>query len=55
VDLKKLLRRKATDMKLQPNDMVFIPESGKKKAAQTTIAAAVSSLIYTSVGVLLWR
>ena len=54
LDLKKLMRRQQPDLPLETNDVIFIPESGRKRATQTGLSAAISSFIY-SAGVLVWR
>ena len=32
VDLKKVLKRKSQDLQLQPSDILYVPESGSKRA-----------------------
>ena len=54
LDLKKLVKRQQPDLPLQANDVIFVPESGRKRATQTGMSAAISTLIY-GAGVLVWR
>jgi polysaccharide export outer membrane protein len=55
LNLKKLMKRQNPDLPLQSEDVIFIPDSNSKKLAQTGMAAAVSGLIYTATGALIWR
>ncbi len=54
LDLKKLMKRQQPDLPLETNDVIFVPESGRKKATQAGFTAAMTSLIY-SAGLLVWR
>lgn len=50
VNLKKLLDGKIADIQLEPNDILFVPNSGAKVAGQRAIDVMVST-----VGVAIWR
>lgn len=54
VDLKKILARKAPDVTLLRNDVLYVPESGKKKAAFSAIDKAIAFGSATLSGVLVW-
>jgi len=51
VDLKQILAGKAADVSLYPNDILFVPVNGPKKAATRAIEAAIQ----TATGVIIWR
>ena len=51
VNLKRILTGKASDVMLEPNDILFIPGSTGKKAAVRGIEAAIQ----LGTGVLIWR
>ena len=51
VDLKKILAGRAPDAALQPNDILFVPDSTGKKALRRAAEAAVQ----ISTGLLIWR
>lgn len=51
VDLKKVLNRKAEDLKLQPSDILYVPESGSKQA----LFKAVELGLALGSGVALYR
>lgn len=55
LNLKKLLKRQAPDLPLESNDVVFIPDSKTKRITASGASAAMSSLAYALVGVLVWR
>ena len=55
LNIKKLLKREQPDLPLESDDVLFVPESGTKKISQGSVVQAMQALIYTSVGVLLWR
>lgn len=42
VDYKDIVKGKVADVRLKPDDILFVPESGKAKALRTTYASAVS-------------
>jgi protein involved in polysaccharide export with SLBB domain len=50
VDLKKILAGKAEDLRLYPNDVVFVPNSAVKvvttRAIETSIAIATGFLVF---------
>lgn len=48
LDLKKIFAGKAADVVLQPDDILFVPDSGKKRAALRTLEALVT--MGTTVG-----
>lgn len=54
VDLKKLLARKAPDVTLLRDDVLYVPESGAKKATFTAIEKAIAFGSATLSGVLVW-
>jgi polysaccharide export outer membrane protein len=54
VDLKKLLARKAPDVTLLRNDVLYVPESGAKKATYSAIEKAIAFGSATLSGVLVW-
>ena len=54
VDLKSLLARKSPDVTLLRNDVLYVPESGKKKATFTAIEKAITFGSATLSGVLIW-
>lgn len=54
VDLKSLLTRKSPDVTLLRNDVLYVPESGKKKATFTAIEKAIAFGSATLSGVLIW-
>jgi len=51
IDLGEILKGKADDPLLQPNDIVFVPNSAGKKALYTGLDAAIR----TVSGVIIWR
>lgn len=51
IDLRKLLAGKAEDIKLQANDILFIPNSGTKKWTARAIEASIGA----GVGYAIWR
>jgi polysaccharide export outer membrane protein len=51
VDLKKILEGRAEDISLRPNDILFVPTSGSKRAA----ARALEAVIQAGTGVIIWR
>ena len=51
VDLKKILAGRASDISLQPDDILFIPASGPKRAG----ARALEAAIQVGTGVVIWR
>lgn len=54
-NLKKLMKSGEADMVLQPDDLVFVPDSTAKRITQGGVMSAVTSLGYTAMGALLWR
>ena len=54
VDLKKILARKSPDVTLLRNDVLYVPESGKKKATLSAIEKAIAFGSATLSGVLVW-
>lgn len=54
VDLKRLLARKAPDVVLLRNDILYVPESGAKKATYSAIEKAIAFGSATLSGVLVW-
>jgi polysaccharide export outer membrane protein len=46
VDLKKVLSNRAPDQQLLANDILYVPESGAKRALNTVITAAVTTSIW---------
>lgn len=54
-DLKKLMGQQERNMILQPNDVIFVPDSQLKRLTQGGVASAVTSLAYTAIGAILWR
>lgn len=54
VDLKKILARKSPDVTLLRNDVLYVPESGKKKATFSAIDKAIAFGSATLSGVLVW-
>jgi polysaccharide export outer membrane protein len=42
LDLKKILNRKAEDVQLQPSDILYIPESGAKRAILRTLEFGIA-------------
>jgi polysaccharide biosynthesis/export protein len=51
VDLKQMMAGRAEDIKLQPNDVLIVPESGAKKAGIRAMEAAIQM----ATGVVIWR
>lgn len=51
VDVKKILKGKAEDVALRPNDILFVPSSTPKKAARR----ALEAVIQTASGIAIWR
>jgi polysaccharide export outer membrane protein len=51
VDVKKLLENKGADVPLQPNDVLFIPNSAAKSAALRSLEAGIQM----ATGVVIWR
>jgi protein involved in polysaccharide export with SLBB domain len=56
IDLKKLLARKAPDVDLQADDILYIPDAANKRAALetaklllTTGSGAISAVIYAGI------
>lgn len=54
LNLKRLVRRQDPDLPLQPDDVLFIPDSTTKRLTQAGILSAVNTLIWGGMGVL-WR
>ena len=54
VDLKKILARKSPDVTLLRDDVLYVPESGKKKATFSAIDKAIAFGSATLSGVLVW-
>lgn len=54
VNLKKLLARKSADVSLLRNDVLYVPESSKKKATMSAIERALAFGSATLSGVLVW-
>ncbi|MCZ2155512.1 MAG: SLBB domain-containing protein [Bryobacterales bacterium] len=54
VDLKKILARRSPDVTLMHNDVLYVPESGKKKATFSAIDKAIAFGTATLSGVLVW-
>ena len=54
VDLKKILARKSADVTLLRNDVLYVPESGRKKATFSAIDKAIAFGTATLSGVLVW-
>lgn len=54
VDLKRILARKTPDVTLLRNDVLYVPESGKKKATFSAIDKAIAFGSATLSGVLVW-
>lgn len=42
VDYKAMVKGQAADMGLKPDDILYVPESGRVKAWRTTVTAAIS-------------
>ena len=55
IDLKLILDGKAQDMKLQANDVLFIPRSGKKAAAVRGMEAALGMGTQVGAGLAIYR
>jgi polysaccharide export outer membrane protein len=51
VDVKRILAGKDTDVVLQPDDILFIPNSSAKSAALRAVEAAIT----VGTGVVIWR
>jgi polysaccharide biosynthesis/export protein len=51
VDMKKVMAGKATDVSMQPNDILFIPGSASKQAA----AKVLETTLQTISGIAIWR
>ena len=51
IQLKKILRAKATDVTLQPGDILFVPSSAAKSAARRSVEAVVQ----TATGIAIYR
>lgn len=51
VDLKRIMAGKAEDIALQPNDVLFVPNSAAKSVALRTLEAAIQM----GTGVVIWR
>jgi polysaccharide export outer membrane protein len=54
VDLKSILKRKSPDLPVLEEDIVYIPESGAKKIAYTTLEKVIGFGTATLSGVLIW-
>ncbi len=54
-DLKKLMTGREENLVLQANDVIFVPDSRLRRLAAGVGPAAANSVIYTTLGVLLWR
>ncbi|MBA3975632.1 MAG: hypothetical protein C0504_15605 [Candidatus Solibacter sp.] len=55
VELKKILRREAVDIALEPEDTLYVPEASGKKTAFTLTEKIVGFGLATASGVLIWR
>ena len=55
VELAKLMDRKAPDVALQADDVLYIPEARAKKNAVAAMEKAASFGLATASGVLIWR
>ena len=55
VNLKQIFSGKATDVALQPDDILFIPDSAEKRAALRTLEALMSIGQTAGAGVVLYR
>ena len=55
VNLKQIFSGKATDVALQPEDILFIPDSAEKRAALRTLEALMSIGQTAGAGVVLYR
>lgn len=51
VDLKKVFTLRAPDQQLVANDILFVPESGGKRALENVTGNLISSAVYSGV----WR
>ncbi len=51
INLKQVLQGKANDVELQPDDILFIPNSASKRAA----VRAAEAILQTATGVVIWR
>ncbi len=54
INLKALMARKATDITLLRDDVLYIPESGKRKATMTAMEKALAFGSATASGMLIW-
>ena len=54
-DFKKVMKQGDKNFVLQPNDVIFVPDSQLKRVTQGGMSAAATSFMYTLAGALLWR
>lgn len=54
VELARIMRRKAPDVPLEANDVLYIPDNRSKRAAMTVIDRAVTFAAGTVSGILIW-
>jgi hypothetical protein len=55
LDVNQIFSGKATDVALQPDDILFIPDSAQKRAALRTLEALMSIGTTAGAGVILYR
>jgi hypothetical protein len=55
VNIKAMLSGQMADLKLQPNDILFVPESGKAKFMKNMSAASVQVGTQAAVGMLIYH
>lgn len=55
IELKNIIERKAPDVKLQANDILYIPEDHKRKTTMSALDKALTTALGTASGVLIYR
>jgi polysaccharide biosynthesis/export protein len=55
VDYKAMIRGKIADIRLKPDDILFVPESGKIKAMRTTVNTAVTMATYAGGSMIIYH
>ena len=55
IELRKIIERKSPDVKLQANDILYIPEDHKRKTTMGALDRALSTALGTASGVLVYR
>lgn len=55
VELKKIMKREAPDLQLQPEDILYIPDNSARRTTMTVLDRIANFGVSTASGVLIWR